>query len=281
MRTVDIYYGRKEMYFKSQLETLFTEMKSTLNAWQDELNTMQDGELLRRKRKGRKGLIHYYQHIRKTGNMKRDRYVNITNDRHTIQLLLRKRYLLNAVPALTNNLAALEHCIQNYERLDEAVILQYFQRNWTDLPDMYFTDNILLRDWEHDIHRDLNFYPDQLINNDETGVPVRSKNEIIIADQLTRHRIPFKTEEPLYIPEVRKVLHPDFTIRRPRDGKQFYWEHCGMVNNEQKIRGHKNKLDLYEMHRIVPWDNLIVTYDNMENGINARLIKSIIESVLL
>ena len=54
-----------------------------------------------------------------------------------------------------------------------------------------------------------------------------------------------------------------------------------MVNNEQKIRGHKNKLDLYEMHRIVSWDNLIVTYDNMENGINARLIKSIIESVLL
>lgn len=54
-----------------------------------------------------------------------------------------------------------------------------------------------------------------------------------------------------------------------------------MVTDQKKIDDHFCKLQLYEMHGIAPWDNLIVTYDNKESGVNAKLIKAIIESELL
>jgi hypothetical protein len=81
------------------------------------------------------------------------------------------------------------------------------------------------------------------------------------------------------IPRLKKNIHSlEYCIHKysPTDAA-----HIGMVTDQKKIDDHFCKLQLYQMHGIAPWDNLIVTYDNKESGVNAKLIKAIIESELL
>lgn len=61
----------------------------------------------------------------------------------------------------------------------------------------------------------------------------------------------------------------------------MYWEHCGMVNDPAYMRHHKWKLKMYEKAGIVPWKNLILTYDNEQGNIDARIIDAEIKLKLL
>lgn len=60
-----------------------------------------------------------------------------------------------------------------------------------------------------------------------------------------------------------------------------YWEHCGRVNDPAYMRHHKWKLNMYEKAGIVPWKNLILTYDNEQGNIDARIIDAEIKNKLL
>jgi len=63
------------------------------------------------------------------------------------------------------------------------------------------------------------------IHQTESGVWVRSKSEVIIANILHRSNIDFQYEEKLYYNETQ-WKEPDFTIRH--NGKVWYWEHLGL-----------------------------------------------------
>lgn len=43
-----------------------------------------------------------------------------------------------------------------------------------------------------------------------------------------------------------KIFAPYFTIKRKEDGKIFYHEHCGMLQNSRYWVHHKWKLEEYE-----------------------------------
>ncbi len=74
---------------------------------------------------------------------------------------------------------------------------------------------------------------------------------------------------------------PDFTIKRPRDGRLIFWEHFGMVNDDRYMEGNRKKLTEYESVGIVPWENLIITYNQRDGGINEKLIDAMIHGWLL
>ena len=72
------------------------------------------------------------------------------------------------------------------------------------------------------------------------------------------------------------MFAPDVTFRG-RNRKLFFWEHAGMMNDSAYRARHKRKMELMEKCGIVPWENLIVTYD-IDDYINIPMIKSIIEN---
>jgi len=67
------------------------------------------------------------------------------------------------------------------------------------------------------------------VHQTESGEMVRSKSEVIVADQLTHHAIPFEYEK--YLKAGGYGFAPDFTILV--DGKTYYWEHLGRLDLEQ------------------------------------------------
>jgi len=108
---------------------------------------------------------------------------------------------------------------------------------------------------------------------------MRSKNEVYIASRLDHYGLTYRSDCPTGIPGLYRV--PDFTIIRKRDGRIIYWEHLGMMDDMEYRRGNKRKLEEYEKAGIVPWDNLIVTYDTIDGGLRADLVEAMIQSWLL
>ena len=64
---------------------------------------------------------------------------------------------------------------------------------------------------------------------------VRSKSEVIIADTLARHGVPYRYEYPLKLKSGRdgafRTIHPDFLCLNVRTRAEFYWEHFGLMDD--------------------------------------------------
>lgn len=78
-----------------------------------------------------------------------------------------------------------------------------------------------------------------------SGEMVRSKSEVIIANMLTQAAIPFQYEKKLYAPDGSMRL-PDFTLEF--QGRQYYWEHVGMLDIEEYRLDWEEKLPWYARH---------------------------------
>jgi len=81
------------------------------------------------------------------------------------------------------------------------------------------------------------------IHKTESGVWVRSKSEVIIANILYRSGVDFKYEEKLYYNAVQ-WKEPDFTIRYK--GETWYWEHLGLLGDEQYNENWQEKKQIFK-----------------------------------
>lgn len=77
-----------------------------------------------------------------------------------------------------------------------------------------------------------------------SGDMVRSKSEVIIANILFERGVKFDYEQTIYVDG--KPYAPDFTITR--DGKTYYWEHLGLLEQEQYNSDWRKKQAMYDAH---------------------------------
>jgi len=94
------------------------------------------------------------------------------------------------------------------------------------------------------------------IHKTESGIWVRSKSEVIIANILFRSKIHFEYEHKLFYNKTQ-WKEPDFTITH--NGKTWYWEHLGMLGEEQYDTYWAEKKAIYESLKI---KNLITTKES-------------------
>ncbi len=106
------------------------------------------------------------------------------------------------------------------------------------------------------------------------GERVRSKSEVMIADALDRAGIPYKYERPLQL-EI-SVIHPDFTILRPEDRSEIYWEHLGMMDDPAYCLSAIQRIRLYEAGGLFPGISLILTMELSNVPINLAVINQMI-----
>jgi hypothetical protein len=83
------------------------------------------------------------------------------------------------------------------------------------------------------------------IHRSLADVMVRSKSEVIIANMLFERDIAFFYEKPLYAPDGSFYL-PDFTINWR--GEEYYWEHLGLLSNDEYRQHWKTKKAWYDNH---------------------------------
>lgn len=122
-------------------------------------------------------------------------------------------------------------------------------------------------------------YPEQLIHKTSSGIFVRSKSEAIIDMFLYTNRIPFRYECSLELGE--SLIFPDFTIRHPKTGQVFYWEHFGLMDDPLYCKNAASKLQLYTSHGLIPSIQLITTYETREHPLSPKLVEEIVRHYFL
>ena len=212
----------------------------------------------------------------------------ITRDKALIRKLSLKRFLEIQVKMMENYIGKLEEAVRIGKEISiENIIKEMPAALWKFLE--YDTGENAIKTLEESRKQKMeNWKAAPFLSNPykyekirhytSDGNSVRSKSELVIYEQLLQYGIVFKYECPLEIDGT--VCYPDFTIMLP-NGKIIYWEHAGMMSDEVYRNKHKMKMEKYEKVGIVPWENLIVTYDDPYGNIDINIIRSEIENKLL
>jgi exodeoxyribonuclease V alpha subunit len=123
-------------------------------------------------------------------------------------------------------------------------------------------------------------YAENRIHKTKNGFLVRSKSEVIIANELINAGIPLTDrnyEAKLYAKNNAYIYKlPDFTFTV--NGKEYYWEHLGMLSLESYKRTWEKKLQWYKDNGY--FLQLIISQDGLDGGINSQQIIEIIKERL-
>ena len=112
------------------------------------------------------------------------------------------------------------------------------------------------------------------------GVKVRSKSELIIANMLEQKGIPYRYEYPLMLKGAGTV-RPDFMCLNIRTGKEYVWEHFGMMDNIAYATKNINKIQTYEQNGYLAGKNMIMTFETSTNALNTSSLRCVLEEYLL
>lgn len=129
------------------------------------------------------------------------------------------------------------------------------------------------------------FLDSNLIYRTEHGELVRSKSEWIIADKLHAAGIDYQYEQPLVLGGIERF--PDFTIVDDDSGNTWYWEHNGMLSNDEYRERWERKLAAYRKQGILPLaegggenGTLLTTEEKVGVGLDTEQIKKNINAIL-
>ena len=274
--------------YKDQIENFVYEQKKLLEKYTTERKGCAGGNLAHCRNNGKTIYYHTFfedgKYIRSTVGMGSE----------MIKSLARGEYLSVASKALEHNIGVLEKAEKSLITYDFDYLKEKMQKAYRTLPYEYFigdpfgggriltvagTEEAILRhaEWAKEPYEKSNYKPEGRRWPTSAGYKVRSKSEQHIVEQLVNYGVPHRYEQ--VIRAGSNVFAPDWTFR---DGRfeLFYWEHAGMMDDPYYQARHKWKMEQLERAGIVPWRNLIVTYDN-DGVINVPLIKSIIEKEVI
>ena len=153
------------------------------------------------------------------------------------------------------------------------------------------TDEQYAANWQEVSWAGRPFSPDTPLLLTARGERVRSKSEVIIADTLFHHNIPYRYEFPLTLKRTdvdrsadaygsTVTLHPDFLCLNTRTRAEFFWEHFGLMDDPAYSKNAAGKLRLYTENRILPGRNLIITMETQTEPLSTRTIDQTIEAFL-
>jgi len=229
----------------------------------------------------RRGHPNYY-HVTERGSLK-GKYLPKKQLQLAVQLA-QKDYDSQLMPLLRTEITAL----QNYLRAT---------RNCTNIPKLYnslcpsrraliqpvtLPDEQYAAQWQAVQYKGLPFEQDAPVHTTVRDERVRSKSEVIIADALLRHGIPYRYEFPLKLNKGRQTLtfYPDFLCLNIRTRQEFLWEHFGMMDDPDYAQKSTSKLRLYEENGILPGRNLLLTMETQTEPLSTRAVEKIISEFL-
>lgn len=178
---------------KNALESIaqdYLRYKKTVEAMGAERQGLPQGNLICRTIQG-----HCYSYIecKDVNGTRHSKIVSKSETEKTVQLFSRKKFLKESISVF-----------QSYIKLFEKTYPQFKTLTLPQQQDTFFSNaNKPYRTYKGDY--------------------VRSKSELIIANELYINQIPYEYEKPLFLKGATKPIHPDFTIYTPREHLTIYW----------------------------------------------------------
>lgn len=195
--------------------------------------------------------------------------------------LAMKRYFTLQLEKLLAEERALDAYLKKYNSKPQIEIEQFLENpEYCKLIEPFFKPiSQELKEWCEQPYEKYDKYPERLNHKTQAGIWVRSKSEAMILTVLYRNKIPFRYECVLHLGGV--TMYPDFTIRHPKTGELFYWEHFGQMDVEQYCNRYQTKMSTYISNGIIPTINLIATYETKDHPLSIETIEKYVQHYFL
>ncbi len=205
---------------------------------------------------------------------KQRQYLPKSKRKYAEQLAVKKYLLLRMKELIQEERAVGSYISHHRESVSEQMLAP--DSPYSELLAPYFQpESSDLQSWMESPYEQNKKYPEQKIYGTGAGIHVRSKSESMIVYLLHDYKIPFRYESELELGQV--TVYPDFTIRHPKTGKLFLWEHLGMMGDPTYRRNALSKLQLYMEHGWIPSVNLILTFETKEYPLDMAYVEGLIK----
>lgn len=177
---------------------------------------------------------------------------------------------------LNNNISIISRCMSQFDDTTSKEMIRSFSPVYQGILDSYFFHPSV----EHFLEKPYlknPYQPEDWNYFSNSGVPVRSKSEVLIANQLEDYGIPYRYDAALAL--GKRTKYPDFTIKNPFNGKIILWEHFGALNQVDYEQKMNDKMTLYMKYGYIPLETLIYTFEFDIR--NARRLQDLIEHIIL
>lgn len=214
----------------------------------------------------------YYKWFSSNGHEKT--YIPKRN-RALAEQLAAKKYLMAIIEDLKKEVEALNFYLRHHRKdIGQAEKLLTEESGLTELLSNHFTSlSQELSSWKESPYEHNPYYTEQLIHRTVAGNFVRSKSEAMIALLLHKNKIPFRYECALHLKDT--TVYPDFTIRHPKTGEYYYWEHFGLMDDSDYSKKAYSKLQLYTSCSIIPSIQLITTYETKDIPLSTEINENV------
>lgn len=224
------------------------------------------------------GRPRYYHKM--TSEEKCGRYLKST-ERELAIALAQKDYDQRIIRAALEELSTLNKLISRYELGTAEDIYEKLNPARRVLVEpVFLPDDEFVANWLAQTYEGLGFEEGAAEFYADTGLRVRSKSEIGIANKYDDLGIPMLFERPLKL-KGWKTVYPDFTLLNVRLRKEFIHEHLGMMDDPEYAEENIAKINAYEKNGYYPGKNLILTFETRSNPFDSRKIEDIAKQYLL
>lgn len=195
--------------------------------------------------------------------------------------LAQKDYDTKLLAALEKQLGAIDKFIKDYNPGAPVAIYEDLTAPRKQLVTPVFVgDEDYVKQWQSVPYEKMGFKPDDPVFYTDRGERVRSKSEVLIANELYRHGIPYRYEYPVYSGGVKMAV-PDFNCLNVRLRKEYYWEHLGMMGKEDYANRNAAKIEKYTLAKDFDETSLILTFETDRHPLNTRVIEEKIRTYLV
>lgn len=202
-------------------------------------------------------------------------------DQKLVQQLCQKDYDQKILAKAQKELKELEKLYKNYDdKTYESVYEKIHPARQQLINSIWLPDDEYVKQWEAVKYTPKGFAPNDPEFYTDKGERVRSKSEILIANALKKHHIPYRYEYPYQFHPYEPIKHPDFTVLNVRTRKEYLWEHMGKMDGEGYRDYALNRIIDYEMNGIFPGDRLILTHETLNDPLNSKIIEKTIQHYL-
>lgn len=221
---------------------------------------------------------HLNFYIRTDPKSANGRYLKKSEDK-IVQALAQKEYLEKVAKRAVLERGLLSSLLSFYQKAPmEAASDEIHLYKRARIKPLFFSDEEYAEQWQmQDFVRNKLPGDDELVS--DRGEKMRSKSEVLIANALNRHHVPYHYERPLEIDG--KTIYPDFTVLNVRHRREYYWEHFGMMSDSQYASNFTFKLSRYMANGIFPGKNLLISLESENQKFGTKQIKAIIQEYLL
>ena len=206
--------------------------------------------------------------------------------------LAQKDYNIKAIKELEKEIAALENYL--HKTSSGRVLKELYEKlcpaRQKLITPLTLTDEQYAAQWLDITWQGRPFSEDSPQYTSAKGERVRSKSELIIADTLYRHHIPYRYEFPLKLQKATSsssgkssttiTIHPDFLCLNLRTRQTYYWEHFGLMDDPIYAANAAGKLRIYTENNIIPGRELILTMETQDQHLSTQTLENIIEACL-